>query len=161
MKLCFVSSHAKNNLKSLPYLDDVLNPIGNTDLNNEKRFLEFQSIFCDGEFCRSVKNLLKVQESKNNFTKYILSFMYMIGISFMNIVTLWTKEWDFFLTSIRLMIPWIDDGLWQYNLQLMITSVFDGNVFLLARALSINKRNHWLKGIFLFVFWPLDKYQYE
>ena len=55
MKLCFVSSHAKNNLKSLTYLDDVLNPIDNTDLNNEKRFLEFQSIFCDGEFCKFLK----------------------------------------------------------------------------------------------------------
>ena len=35
----------------------------------------------------------------------------------------------------------MDDGIGQYKLQSMVTSVLDGNIFLIARALSTNKRN--------------------
>ena len=59
----------------------------------------------------------------------------------------------------------MDDGICQYKLQPMVASVLDGNVFLVTRALSTNKRNifsiiGW-KCIFLFTSWPLDRVHYE
>ena len=48
-----------------------------------------------------------MQESDNHMAKYILNIMNMIEILFMNIDTLRTKDWDNFLSSVRLMMPWI------------------------------------------------------
>ena len=87
------------------YLDDLFNIIGNTGLNNEKRFLAFQSIQYDEGFSEYVKNLFKAQESDNHMTKNIVSIMNMIEILFRNIDSLRTKEWNNFLPPIRLMMP--------------------------------------------------------
>ena len=39
--------------------------------------------------------------------KYILSIMNMIEILFMDIESLQTKDWDNFLSSLRLVMPWM------------------------------------------------------
>ena len=84
-----------------------LKSIGNTGLNSEKYFLAFQSILYDEDFSEYVKNLFKVQESDNHMVKYILSIMNLIEILFMNIDSLRTKYWDNFLSSVKLIVPWM------------------------------------------------------
>ena len=107
-----------------------------TELNSEKRFLAFQIILYDEDFSEYVKNFFKMQDSDNQMAK-TLSIMNMIEMLFMNIDILRIKEWDNFMFTIRLASP----RMMVYKLQLMVTSVLDGNVFLVARALSTNTRN--------------------
>ena len=84
--------------------------------------------------------------------KHILSIMNMIEILFMNIDSLRTKDWDNFLASLGLMMSWMI----VYDTQITADGYqcFDGNVFLVARALLINERNFFSlldwKCIFLF-----------
>ena len=79
--------------------------------------------------------------------------MNMTEILFMNIDSFWTKEWDNFLSLIELMMVCDNANA--------VTSVLDGNVFFVERALSTNKGNifsiiDW-KSMFLFNSWPLDR----
>ena len=106
--LCIIISHSKKTIWYHPlFFYDFLKFIDNTGLNSEKRYLVFQSIMYDEDFSEYVKNLFKVQESNNHLAKNILSIMNVIEIQFMNIDSLLTKEWDNFLSSINLMMPWM------------------------------------------------------
>ena len=104
----FLISHGKkSNLVPPTHLDDLFKSIGSTVYNNKKRFLAFQSILYDNDFSEYIKTMFKVQESNNHMAKNILNIMNVIGILFMNIDSLRTKEWDHFLSSIRLMTTWM------------------------------------------------------
>ena len=143
MKPCLVMliSHGKKNkLASHTHIDYLFKSIGNTGLNSEKRFLVSQSILHGEDFSEYVKNLLKLQESDNHMAQYILSIMNMIEILFMNINSLRTKKWNKFFVPSKIDDA-MDDSILQYKLQPMVTSVLDGNVFLVARVLSTNKIN--------------------
>ena len=74
----------KNNLVPSPYLNDLFKSIGNTGLNNEKRFLAFQSILHDEDFSEYVKNLFNVQIVDNKMAKYIVSIMNLIEFLFIS-----------------------------------------------------------------------------
>ena len=102
-----ISHGKKNNLVPPPYLDDLFKSIDNTGLNGGKCFLAFQRILYDEGFSEYVKSLFKVLESDNHMEKYILCIMNMTEILFMNIDSLRTKDWDKFLSSLRLMMPWM------------------------------------------------------
>ena len=91
--LCIIIRYGKkNNLVPPPHLNDLFKSIDNRGLNSERRFLAFQSILYDEDFSEYFKNLFKVYESDNHMAKYILSFMNMIEILFMNIGSLRTKD---------------------------------------------------------------------
>jgi hypothetical protein len=48
-----------------------------------------------------------VSEIGGSMAKYWLSFMYMVDILMQNIHALRTQNWTEFLTSFRLMLPWL------------------------------------------------------
>ena len=73
---------------------------------------------------------------------YILSIMYMIEILFMNIDSLRTKDWNGFLSSIRLMMPWMviydqtNYSRWLPVFWLEMSSLVDAEVKLISDVFS-------------------------
>ena len=84
-----INHDKKNNLVPPTYLDDLFKSLGSTGLNNEKRYLAFQSILYNEDFSEYVKNLFKVLERDNHITKNIMNMI-------MNIDSLRTNNWDNF-----------------------------------------------------------------
>ena len=102
-----ITHGVKNNVTLPSTLDTFVNIICDTEMEADDRYFAFQTILEDGEFSEYVKKLFDLQGPDNHMANYIMSILGMIEILFMNIDSLRTKNWKRFLSSIRLMIPWM------------------------------------------------------
>ena len=103
-----IITHGEKNNGTLPStLDTFGSIICDTEMEADDRYFAFQTILEDGEFSEYVKKLFDLQGPDNHMANYIMSILGMIEILFMNIDSLRTKNWKQFLSSIRLMMPWV------------------------------------------------------
>ena len=95
-------------------------------VNSLKENVEFKNFMCDA---------YKIIEGYNSpMTSYWLSFMEMVEILVMNIHAIKIQDWDMFLASIRLMVPWIQVydnnkyGKWLVEFWLEMSNLPDSKV---------------------------------
>ena len=103
-----IITHSEKNNVTLPStLDTFFNIVCDTEMEADDRYFSLQTILEDGEFSEYVKKLFDLQGPDNHMANYIISILGMIEILFMNVDSLRTKNWKRFLSSIRLMMPWV------------------------------------------------------
>ena len=103
-----IITHSEKNNVTLPStLDTFFNIVCDTEMEADDCYFSLQTILEDGEFSEYVKKLFDLQGPDNHMANYIISILGMIEILFMNVHSLRTKNWKRFLSSIRLMMPWV------------------------------------------------------
>ena len=102
-----INHSKKNGVEPPSSLKNLFKIICNRELEAQDRYFAFQTILDDGEFSEYVNKLFNVTGAGNHMANYIISIMNMIEILLMNIDSLKSEDWERFLSSIRLMMPWM------------------------------------------------------
>ena len=75
---------------------------------NTKRKILIDALLEDTDFCDYIDNIFtKVEMAISDVAKYWLSFLEMVDILLMHYHAMRTQNWKEYLTSIRLMLPWM------------------------------------------------------
>ena len=90
-------------------LPDAITSLLDTICDTERTpgYFAFPMLQVCEEFDFYIERLFDMNQPENHMAMYILSLRNMIEILFMNLDNLRTNNWEAFLSSLRLMMPWM------------------------------------------------------
>ena len=93
---------------TLQNVNHLIEPIRDLKRSSNDRLLSMKMLLLDTDFSSYVTRLFScVDGPTNHLAKFIISLMEMIEILFMNIDSIRTHNWEAYLESLRLMLPWM------------------------------------------------------
>jgi hypothetical protein len=87
---------------------ELLEAVRDTDVEAEDRLLSMEMLLENPKFYSYIDELFaRVEGPDNHMAKFALSLMQMIEVLFLNIDSIRTHNWQGYLASLRLMMPWL------------------------------------------------------
>ena len=99
----------RNHGITLKNVNHLLKAIRDPTVESSARLLSLDMLMVDADFTSYVEELFShIEGPDNHLAQYIVSLMEMIETLFMNIDSIRTHNWDAYLDSLRLMLPWLE-----------------------------------------------------